>query len=416
MFASLASQSQGQAVNEQKENLRLNLDEKFSEWLRGFIDGEGHFYINVRSDTSFSFRFEIHLHIDDLALLEYINNILGIGSIFSYEDKCTFVISKLEEVELLIDLLSKQPPLNSTKYLNYLDFKEAFELYTNNPKTKEIAKKIKNLKAGMNSKRTDFRLPDGHKPLITDYWLLGFVEGEGSFSVRRSSKKFELGFSLSQSVVDEVLMNSIKMYLENLALEAKCDGSDFVKVNRYKSGNTKHKESIQLMITRVDYIKNVLIDFFSSLEWHSKKELDFKDWVLILNLKERGHHFQEEGLRLLNYLINQMNNYRLSTNLKASLPMCRAEILKAINTMLEGPSNYEVVGDRTIIKSLNKPAGGGLSVGVWLEDENKNVIKTFYTITDCVKYLGITRSVFKTRLLKNKPMVINNKSVYIKKS
>ena len=29
----------------------------FIEWLRGFVDGEGHFYINKKTETTFSFRF-----------------------------------------------------------------------------------------------------------------------------------------------------------------------------------------------------------------------------------------------------------------------------------------------------------------------------------------------------------------------
>ena len=35
----------------------------------------------------------------------------------------------------------------------------------------------------MNTLRTNFILPNSHKILITPYWLLGFIEGDGSFSV-----------------------------------------------------------------------------------------------------------------------------------------------------------------------------------------------------------------------------------------
>jgi hypothetical protein len=38
----------------------------------------------------------------------------------------------------------------------------------------------------MNIKRTDFSMPSWYKACISSYWLLGFVEGEGSFSVRKS--------------------------------------------------------------------------------------------------------------------------------------------------------------------------------------------------------------------------------------
>lgn len=190
-----------------------NFNNEFKEWLCGFIDGEGHFYINQKTKTSFSFRFEIHLHIDDLALLNYVCKTLGIGKVYIYKDKCTFVVSKLKEIQIIIDLLRKNS-LNSIKLLNFIDSKKAFELYTNNDKViVDITKEIINLKNGMNSKRTEFKMPNFYKPLITKYWLLGFVEGEGSFSVIRKSNKFELVFSISQSTKDDVLMNAIKEFL-----------------------------------------------------------------------------------------------------------------------------------------------------------------------------------------------------------
>lgn len=346
-----------------------SLNSEFQEWLCGLIDGEGHFYINKKTNKNFSFIFEIHLHIDDKLLLDYICITLSIGTVYAYNDKCTFVVSKLKEVQIIIDLLSNNP-LNSTKLLNFLDFKKAFELYISGKITEDITKEILNLKNGMNLKRTEFKMPD--KPLITNYWLLGFVEGEGSFSVRRESNKFELLFSISQSVKDEVLMDAIKNFLLNLP---GISGLDVVKKSIYIPKGINHKPVIQLAISQTDFIKNVLIKFFSSLEWHSKKELDFKDWVIIFKLKERGH--QEEGLRVLKAITSQMNNYRLSTY--KGIKVDRDQLLKDINILLDGPSNYEIVGDRKIIKSLNKLSGVGKQVILQLEEENGNILKTFYS-------------------------------------
>jgi hypothetical protein len=35
----------------------------------------------------------------------------------------------------------------------------------------------------MNSKRNNFELPKNHQINFTPYWLIGFTEGEGSFSL-----------------------------------------------------------------------------------------------------------------------------------------------------------------------------------------------------------------------------------------
>ena len=37
------------------------LKDDFFEWLCGLIDGEGSFYINKKKNTTFSFRYDIHL-------------------------------------------------------------------------------------------------------------------------------------------------------------------------------------------------------------------------------------------------------------------------------------------------------------------------------------------------------------------
>lgn len=74
---------------------------------------------------------------------------------------------------------------NTKKYLDFSDFKRAFEFYINSKeKTPELIEKISCIKKGMNKSRTWFNMPD-HKYRITPGWLLGFVEGDGSFFIRR---------------------------------------------------------------------------------------------------------------------------------------------------------------------------------------------------------------------------------------
>lgn len=98
----------------------------------------------------------------------------------------------------------------------------------------------------MNSKRTVFKMPYFHIPIITINWLLGFVEGEGSVSVRRGSNKFELLFSISQSAKDEILMDAIKKFFVNLP---GAYGSDIVKKSFFNPKDINHQPVIQLVIS-----------------------------------------------------------------------------------------------------------------------------------------------------------------------
>ena len=56
-------------------------DEEFNQWLVGFTDGEGSFYIGVSKNESISFSYTIKLHKDDLKTLEFIKSKLNCGSI-----------------------------------------------------------------------------------------------------------------------------------------------------------------------------------------------------------------------------------------------------------------------------------------------------------------------------------------------
>jgi len=163
-------------------------NKEFIEWLRGFVDSEGSFYIEPNNKgRSYRFNFQIVLHIDDIKVLHFIKSNLGIGEVRDRGTNAIFTIRTQKGIVKLIDILSKYP-LNSKKYLDFSGFKRAFELYTS-PEVNypELISEITRIKDGMNRGRTNFSMPIEHSYRITPYWLLGFVEGDGSFFIRRKN-------------------------------------------------------------------------------------------------------------------------------------------------------------------------------------------------------------------------------------
>lgn len=109
-------------------------DQDFREWLRGFIDAEGCFYIEPTrlSEYSFQFKMRIKLHCDDRPLLCYIRDRLNIGSIHplnidlvAKKNWVTWTVIRREDVEKLFTILA---PLNTSKNFDYQNFKKAFNL------------------------------------------------------------------------------------------------------------------------------------------------------------------------------------------------------------------------------------------------------------------------------------------------
>jgi hypothetical protein len=171
-----------------KEDIKYKLSYfELNEWLRGFVDGEGCFQITVRKDrlSTFRFVFKIKLHKDDRPLLEYLSTRIKVGQVYPKDTSIenvssTWEVAKKADLLKLIEIFDKHP-LNTTKYLDYLSWREAFFIYQRMDKASvnhiSVIDSILAIKGQMNEKRVSFLLPTDHKINITPYWLLGFIEG-----------------------------------------------------------------------------------------------------------------------------------------------------------------------------------------------------------------------------------------------
>jgi hypothetical protein len=106
-----------------------------------------------------------------------------------------------------------------------------------------------------------------HKFSITSHWLLGFTEGDGSFSYNKLTGR--LVFALIQKGND-ALMNSIRDYLHNLAQDGNYDHEGGVYIVNYRT-------IVRLQVEREDFNNQIIIPLFSSVLFKSKKSKDFQD-------------------------------------------------------------------------------------------------------------------------------------------
>lgn len=374
--------------------------DNFYEWFCGLTDGEGSFYIKSTGSRTFSFRFQLGLHKEDLEVLNFIQKTLGMGRIFTYRSQSYFDVTKQEDVARIIDIFSNYP-LNTHKHFNFLDFKKAYELYVSNKeRTLEFVSQINTLKKGMKTNRSYFGTTESRKFRISPYWVLGFIEGEGSFHIL--NKDYYPRFSIGQSTKDLALMEELKNFFNslggeliglrlpkdsaNLNLERR---SHHLKDAAYLSINNK-VDMVNLAISQRDFITNVLIPFLGNLTWHSKKAKDFQDWKAILKIRNLGLHYTENGLEVINLILSQMNSNRLSSKLRSTPVIDRALLQIELDKFLKEGSNFEEKEDgRIFIKSLNRflpPA----NIGVEVKDKDGLVLNTFASLSYCAKFLGVS--------------------------
>ena len=227
------------------------------------------------------FTFQIGLHKDEIEALEFIQRSLGFGKVTVNKDVATFRVRVQAEIQTIIDIFSSRP-FNTTKHLNFLAFKRAFELYIGAKRKSDVKEEIGIIISRMNAIRPDRSVGD-HKISVTPNWLLGFVEGEGSFVVAK--RQYTLIFSITQSTREEVLMEEIKIFLNNLpsinpsnplrvsfSRLAAPEGLSISDSNGYDVVNFSLSKKPgrafdvkKLSIQSNDYIKYCLIPFFDAL-------------------------------------------------------------------------------------------------------------------------------------------------------
>lgn len=106
-------------------------------------------------------------------------------------------------------------PLNTTKYLNYLSFKKvALTMQQGLHKSDKGKDLIKEIKNNMNSKRTDYNMPLTYRIKVNPSWLIGFIEGDGSFTLEDIYPRM----LISLNKRDVSTLEAIKNYLPSLEI------------------------------------------------------------------------------------------------------------------------------------------------------------------------------------------------------
>lgn len=128
-----------------------------------------------------------------------INSTLQIGVVRIEDKSAVFVVSDLTSIiNVLVPIFDKYPLL-TTKALDLSDFKSVINIKLNSPTPKlsltDIVQ-ISKIKKGMNLGRKEIfekkhNIVQWHYN-IDSYWLLGLVEGEGTFGIKNLVPYFQI--------------------------------------------------------------------------------------------------------------------------------------------------------------------------------------------------------------------------------
>ena len=304
---------------------------QFSRWLAGFIDGEGNFQVFL--DRHYlRVMFRIRLHKDDINVLQKIQEFLGVGRVVLDGNSCVFIISNIKDlINVLFPLLDTYN-LYTTKWLDYIDFKKVVLFLSESNTTRVSFSQLewaKNIISSMNLGRIEFNY--SLIPVLREvdpFWLLGFIEAEGTFGFKNLSPFFQIG----QHVKSLFVLEAIAIYLKSIP-----KGYNF----SLKSGaptvinSINKKTSVSVIsIVNIDTLYDYLLFFLLDMSFQTRKGVDFHFWCIVLHLHKLGYFYLQEGRNLAYKISQYVNSNRYSTNPNPGKTPSLIEINKVLNLNL----------------------------------------------------------------------------------
>lgn len=241
---------------------RLHAGDLGYAYLVGFIEGDGFFSVS-RNGLYVKYEFGVELSIKDVALVNKLKRLLGVGVIsFRRRNDGSEMVSlrirnKDHLKKIIIPIFDKYPMFSNKEY-DYQFFKKCLD--SNLIKSKDLVEYKRILEPSLNSVNSILNAS------YFEAWLVGFIEAEGCFSIYKSDKEREnsltASFDISQTN-GNILISAIRQHL-----------SFTTKIYIDKTNNSK------LKVSSVRSIENI-IKFLNKapVKLLGNKRLQYLLWI-----------------------------------------------------------------------------------------------------------------------------------------
>jgi hypothetical protein len=350
-----------------------NVSKEFLQWLAGFVDAEGCFSIRPnKSWTSVNFLFSINLHVDDVEVLHKIAKILGVGvvKIDKNRNSAVFYVNKFNDIVRVILPIFQEFPLQTTKHLDFISFSEAVRIKLSVKGTKKIISKpylikIQNLKANMNSGRLTIDKEQleflTKRVSINVWWLLGFIEGEGTFGYKHLVPYFQIG----QHKKNLFVLEAIESFLLNLSKKL-CNIIGNQEFNVHYALNQK-TNVYSMSVVSIDTLYSYIVPCFQSMSFLTRKALDFHYWVISVKIHKFGYYYLPEGKKIALQISSATNKYRYTTSIAQKIELPSAD---TISKLLARPAPFDVASGLSHFElarkfTISKAGRNGFTVHIY---------------------------------------------------
>ena len=295
------------------------------DWITGFVDGEGCFGLKIYKSKGFKFGFrlepffQIKLNRRDIGVLQKIQAYFGgVGKISFEKDTVKFIVRTVKELLTIIPHF-EQYTLLTQKYSDFELFRRIILIMAaGGHSTEEGFIKILSLRYFLNKgiseelKELYPNLVPVERPIVPEReispeWLVGFVDGEGSFSVITSevktsssttpiSRKVWLYFQITQHGRDVLLLEKIV---------------SFLGCGTLKKRNIMNFNAWDYKLVDFSLMDSIIIPFFTKYPLQSAKAYDWKAFTEAADLikNKSGRSWTEEEFSKIKSIKETMNKY-----------------------------------------------------------------------------------------------------------
>ena len=135
-------------------------------------------------------------------------------------------------------------------------------------------------------------------------WIIGFVDGEGCFTVsffKHSKSRLRLKWQVFPEFVITQGMRS-KSALKEVENFFKCG-----KIYLNKRYDNHHEHLLKYVVRNREDLLNIIIPFFEKNCLRSAKKEDFSIFAKIVRMMDNGKHLEEKGLEKIQSMVLKMN-------------------------------------------------------------------------------------------------------------
>ena len=164
---------------------------------------------------------------------------------------------------------------------------------------------------GMSGSDNAWSADNQQERLFTTGWLVGFVDGEGCFSVPiYRQRSMRLGWQV-QPQFTVVQGESSRDVLEEMVQFFGCGK---VYVNRRQDNHREHLASYQIF--RLDDLRETIVPFFEEFPLRTAKRDNFAKFAEVIRLMELRRHLTVSGLIEIAEIVETMNHRKRSEVLR----------------------------------------------------------------------------------------------------